>query len=413
MINLVSTVLLTMPLVSIGIKLVNSSTNWVPNTASRTVPANSVDLDNSAKPDIYYIILDGYARSDTMKSIVEYDNHEFISFLEGHNFYIADESSANHNWTALSIASSLNMDYAHQLGLDLVYGNYPAVFVDPIRHSNVRAQLESLGYQMVAFRSGYIPTEIIDADYYFSPDPVVPDELVRPISLNAFEGTFLRTTAGLIVWDWLGPEARNWVGFRTDQPFDELRNIILYQIEQLHAIPEIDEPTFTFVHIVSPHSPYLFGPNGEHLDPEGSFTLLDSVSQSGSTSKELYAGQAQYISNQITDAIAVIIRESGIPPIIILQSDHGPCLNAISCQDEDGDGLIQRFAILNAYHLPAGCENFLYPQISPVNSFRLILNCYFEMDYPLLEDHHYLSKFPRTSAYEFILVNDRLTSPHR
>ena len=59
--------------------------------------------------------------------------------------------------------------------------------------------------------------------------------------------------------------------------------------------------------------------------------------------------------------------------MIILQGDHG--LRADN-----------RFKILNAYYL-AGEENpDLYPAISPINSFRLVFNQFFESEYPLLPD---------------------------
>jgi hypothetical protein len=48
--------------------------------------------------------------------------------------------------------------------------------------------------------------------------------------------------------------------------------------------------------------------------------------------------------------------------------------------------------ILNAYSLP-GVEmaEVYYPAISPVNSFRVILNRYFESNLPLLEDRSYFA----------------------
>jgi hypothetical protein len=52
---------------------------------------------------------------------------------------------------------------------------------------------------------------------------------------------------------------------------------------------------------------------------------------------------------------------------------------------------IARLAILNAYYLPGVDSDLIYPSISPVNTFRLILNTYFGADLPLLPDESYLS----------------------
>lgn len=62
-------------------------------------------------PDIYYIILDAYSASTTLKELYNYDNSEFTDFLSGKGFYIANQSTSNYASTPLSLASSLNMEY--------------------------------------------------------------------------------------------------------------------------------------------------------------------------------------------------------------------------------------------------------------------------------------------------------------
>jgi len=47
--------------------------------------------------------------------------------------------------------------------------------------------------------------------------------------------------------------------------------------------------------------------------------------------------------------------------------------------------------ILNAYYLPDGGSEAIYPAISPVNTFRTIFNRYFGGNLPLLEDRSYFS----------------------
>jgi hypothetical protein len=71
-----------------------------------------------------------------------------------------------------------------------------------------------------------------------------------------------------------------------------------------------------------------------------------------------------------------IIDTSPVKPIIVVQGDHGV------------KGY-NRGSILNAYYLPGGVEKKLYPTITPVNTFRLILDNYFGKQYPLLKDISY------------------------
>ena len=46
-------------------------------------------------------------------------------------------------------------------------------------------------------------------------------------------------------------------------------------------------------------------------------------------------------------------------------------------------------AILNAYYVDPEMQEKLYGSITPVNSFRLILNQYFDTSYLLLDDISY------------------------
>ena len=67
------------------------------------------------KPDIYYIILDGYARADVLQRYYQYDNSPFIDFLKGKKFRVLEKSSCNYAYTFLSLPSSLNFEYLNTL----------------------------------------------------------------------------------------------------------------------------------------------------------------------------------------------------------------------------------------------------------------------------------------------------------
>ena len=67
----------------------------------------------------------------------------------------------------------------------------------------------------------------------------------------------------------------------------------------------------------------------------------------------------------------------------------------------------QKMRILNAHHLSGGDNSMLYPTITPVNSFRLVLNRQFGENLELLPDKdHVFGEFRR--PYKFLEVTDRL-----
>ncbi len=74
---------------------------------------------------------------------------------------------------------------------------------------------------------------------------------------------------------------------------------------------------------------------------------------------------------------------------------------------EDTD-VRERLSILNAYFLPGEGAVELYKEITPVNTFRLILNRYFGTDLKLLEDRSYFSTCEH--PYRFLDVTDELSA---
>ena len=50
-------------------------------------------------------------------------------------------------------------------------------------------------------------------------------------------------------------------------------------------------------------------------------------------------------------------------------------------------------SIFNAYYLPDQNTGLIYDSVTPVNSFRLILNTYFNTSYELLEDKSYFAYY--------------------
>jgi hypothetical protein len=98
-------------------------------------------------PDIYYIILDGYGRSDTLEQVYGFDNSDFLAGLQELGFVVAECSQSNYAQTELSIASSTNLLYLESLGDSFRPGTDNRRPLRPlIRSSAVRLALEALGY---------------------------------------------------------------------------------------------------------------------------------------------------------------------------------------------------------------------------------------------------------------------------
>jgi hypothetical protein len=296
-------------------------------------------------PDVYFIVLDEYASPEVIKKYYGYDNEPFVEELQGQGFFVADQSRTQYNDTMKSISTVLNMKFTPK-------DEIPGITYQRLSDNQVVSNFRSLGYKFIYFGHWFeIGRYDMHADTSFnfygtesSANPVAPE----------LWSTLWNTT----ILDALSEESHTIVGENV------YRDGLIHTLDQLAETPAMEGPKFIYAHIMVPHSPFVFGPNGEHLDSR----------YVQNHPEESYLGQYIFITHAIEKAVSDILSKSSAEPIIILQSDHGPKQNP------------EWNKILNAYHLPGGGKVMLDGAISPVNSFRIIFDYYFNANYELLED---------------------------
>jgi len=160
----------------------------------------------------------------------------------------------------------------------------------------------------------------------------------------------------------------------------KLQNFIF---DDLITISTYPQPTFTFAHITRPHTPFIFRSDGTFTTDRRYFSGLYEYPVSNELFNAGYVNQVGYVNQKIINVVKEIISNSSTPPIIIIQGDHGAILD-------------DRLPVLNAYYFPGLQDSGLYSSISPVNSFRLLFDKYFNSDYPILDDQSY------NSSYEYL-----------
>jgi hypothetical protein len=395
LLNTVSLMTLIVPaytLVSTGLMRATTSTSSPPS--SPMADALSSPAAIASLPDIYYIITDEYARPDILKEEYGYDDSSFVDFLAAHGFYVAEQSTSNYYFTHLSLASSLNMDYIQDFDAHWTPGKHEDTTA-LIQHSLVRQKLESLGYTTIGFATGWDATELFDAPIILTPNKTIMETLQDRATFNDFEAFLIHDSALLILLDLdvlHHTTSSRFIAERLEARFKIQREIILAQFDNLKEVPSIPGPKFAFVHIISPHGPYLFGPNGEETTNEGPFTLGEEFVPAGGEGALRYRDQLIYITKRLEETVAAIQATSTRPVVIIIQSDHG------SKQEVDWDNpsthaLSVARSIINAYYVPDSCKQQLYASISPVNSFRVLFNCLFGASYELLDDKTYVGSY--------------------
>ena len=383
--NLGSVVLLALPIAQLALVALSAVSSESPNRG--TASPNNIGLDQriqdaraSTPPeelrDIYFIILDEYPRSGSPPT---FDNTEFIQKMESRGFYVDPYARSNYPRSRWSITSALNMEY-----IDL-YDSSQATAVQLFKRASnhlLGRVARDLGYTYVHVSSGWSLTSTnpqADLVVSFGPsgrivsgyvdeDPCIFERIVD--LTNVFTTGFLQTT---IVKEFVSADPL----FHTDACayFWKHPSHALEWLEFMKDSASIDGPKFVFAHFLKPHSPFSFDRHGNIAPGSGWSDDHDPTVESA------FYGQLLWVNDRLIEVVDAILADSEEQPIIVIMGDHG--------SRNSGYEHPMATDIFAAYLLPDGHSELIYPSITPVNIFRVLLNHYFALDFELLEDKVY------------------------
>lgn len=341
-------------------------------------PKRSVSPMVSDLPDIYYIIPDSYPNAKNLKKYYNFDNSNFINELKALNFQVFDSARSNYPYTYFSVPSSLNMEYINYFEDSVSHEkrNEDLPFLK-VHHNKVADYFQSKGYQYVLFQSAH--KEFNNGEY-----------ADRYITNGTEMNYFYESLIELSVISCLN------IRFH-DQ---EIYTISNNAFQQLPKTPEIKGNKFVFFHCLPPHPPHVFDENGQYVK------TIPIVENRYSQKKE-YIGQIKYVNKMLLSSIKTILERSKTPPIIIVQGDHGTCTSEKSetkWQPIPSNELLkERYGILNAVYIPKEYTIELPKDLTPVNTFRYIINALFKDTLRILPNRSYISKYKK--PYNFKEIN--------
>jgi hypothetical protein len=337
-------------------------------------------------PDIYHFIFDRYGSAETLSR--DYGIERTIDgFLTERGFHVATESYSNYQKTGQSLASTFHMDYLDDLAENplLDGGNWHPIFAMLDDH-RVGRFLQAQGYTFLQFGSWWTGT-------YRS---AVADEN-HPHGFSEFGMLYLRRTILRPLFHAL-PDTP--LTMRLDWDNAQCQRVAR-QVEQVKAIGVRDDPVYVFVHVLVPHGPYVFAPDGRCLTQQEAATRGD---------RQGYIDQIAYADRIIEDVVTTLQERDGPAPVILIQADEGPFPlenNRTPWQEASSGDLRVKLGILNAIYFPNGDYGLLRNDITPVNSYRVLFNTVFGTDLPILPDR--IFAFPDDwTLYEFHDVTDRV-----
>lgn len=349
--------------------------------------AQAPDAGTARPPDIYHFVFDRYG-SEAMLA-----RHYGIAgttgrFLEERGFYVAPASNSNYLKTGHSLASTFYMDYLDPLADGAVDGrNWHPIFEMLDDHRAARF-LRARGYDFLQFGSWWVGTF----------DNWAADEN-HPLGFSEFDMIYLRRTALRPLFQLLPDTSFT---RRLDWDNGQCQRVAR-QVEMVKSIGVRPRPVYVFVHILVPHGPFPFAPDGRCLSREEAAERGDPQG---------YVDQVAYAGRIIEDVVTALQADDRPAPVILIQADEGPFPDrdySVPWQDAPAEELRIKTGILNAFFFPSGDYHLLRPDITPVNSYRIVFNTLFDAEFPILPDR--ILAFPNDqNLYDFHDVTGRVRS---
>ncbi|HEU4471423.1 MAG TPA: sulfatase-like hydrolase/transferase [Flavisolibacter sp.] len=324
--------------------------------------------DNRHLPDIYFVVFDEYASSKALREAFDFDNSLMDSLLTSKGFFLSHNSSSNYNYTLLSLASTFGLSYL-DLKEDGMVFNQPLSIraYKAIGKNGLLRYLSAQGYALRNF--GCFDLEGAPAPTY----AYLGDDFFEKM-VNT--GTLSCRIKQDILWNFT---AKNiFTGVPNFEPLQQERKKFLdrnqYNYEALMKELKTAHtgPRFVYCHLMLPHPPY-------YLDEKGALQP-DTMQHYNRHNKDAYLHQLRYANRLIGEIVNAAVQKTGRPRVVILEGDHGYRFYS------DKASWKYAFMNLNSYYFSDGDYRGLYDGISPVNSFRLVLNKYFGQKLSMLPD---------------------------
>jgi hypothetical protein len=334
------------------------------------------------KRDIYLIVLDEYANAEVTGRLFGFDNHVFLDSLRQLGFVVPAVHS-NYLHTFLSLPSLLNASHIAGLAGELGPRSIDRTLTDHlVRHNRTVPFLKSQGYRYAFFPTLSWEATQHDprADLEF--DPGLEWSPARVVKRSDFRQVLNKTSLLKFV---------NW----------ETSPLVRRHVERVFAgmsqVPKVPGPVFTFAHVMSPHSPYLFDRNCRPTPSESAASRAKHVGPS-------YVGQIQCINRMVLDLVGTVLRTSEIPPVILLQGDHGS-KTLLPYKDRTPEAITlaaakERLGAFGAYYLPDHGSEVFGDSVTVVNVMGNVLRHYVGADLDRQPDDLYLSTHNAPYAFK-------------
>jgi hypothetical protein len=304
-------------------------------------------------PDIVLLVLDSHTSIQALEKYWGHRHDSWVREMESKGFQVLTNARGNFAFTPYCMLALLNMDYPPE-EIDVSGRQWNQTVHESLNNAQVIRLMEKWGYEF----HNWSPFNVAERDRMF------PTPWFRGFPQPGFSSLMGRTIVGFI--------RTPWNQSRSDTRLEAVwahSQAILQRLRDFASEPPSAKPQFVYAHALLPHYPYLTQRDGSRREKDP-----------GQHDSGAYLEQLLWLDEQVLEIVTALkVRASG-PPIIVVQGDHG------FRYLPGPDGPEEAVCLLNALYIPEGAADALYPTITPVNTFRVILNRCFNGRLPLRED---------------------------
>ena len=342
-------------------KVISKNRLTLPDVPDLTVKP----LVKDSLPDIYYLLFDELAASDTYKQLIDYSNTHNDSLLASMGFKMAAEAFSASNHTHTAMPAVFNMSYlpfeaGQQVGFREMHALTLAVNKNPLIPF-----LKNNGYKI--FNAGIF--QIDDVKGLTKPDLW---------TLNSANELVTGQTLYRNMWNNLGWMIQSKLPGKPTAGEKLVSDTALIN-EALSILQKTIADTgsqqkFLYAHFYLPHGPVRYDSSGNVLSWK-SYADYNLKNESF----ELYREQVKYTFRLTIQLCRQIQQQNKRPAVIILQGDHG-----IRNYDTTRFSKELSYRPYAAFYFPGGNYTNIPDSFYMPNTFRVVLNQYFQQQLPML-----------------------------
>ncbi len=351
--------LLVYCLIDVGLLLNKRFNNK--NTAATTSTVVFETSKVTIKPNVYFIVLDGYAGYKTLQDSFGFKNDIFYTFLKQKSFNILPITS-NYDFTFYSMASTLNMEYIlGDFENKIAYQNDIQQRFNEVRKASVFAAFTAMNYDIenYSFFDVNVKQGIYNHSNSFFP-------IHSFLLLNKIFHKRLLSDLGWMLH--AGEFKIEWLTKKHIYKNDTYNNKALQMLQKSITSDSV-RPKLCYTHLLLPHEPYYKDSLGKYI----------AITKDAMYNKALYVSYVKY-TNAVMQSIVSDIINKDSAAITVIMSDHGFNVQRVRTYSPS------TFDNIFAVRFPDQKSDTSINHLTNVNAFRYIFNSQFNQKLPYLKD---------------------------